>query len=223
MDTTPDLSFYFAVHRHQRADLHRYVEAVASASEQDRPSRLRALARWSRGFTHELEEHHHVEDAFFFPDLRAKVPTAAGVLDRLEADHRRLDELLADWPRAAHDLHDRRVPFASARSAALELATSLRDLLLVHLDVEDQDVLPLFYRHYSAAEYDVLFQRAVKGGKKAGLGFVVPWSVDCLDGEEAAAFVAAAPLPLRLVHRLVRPGYDRMLAAAFGAEALLDA
>ena len=218
METTPDISFFFAVHRHMRADLHRYAGAVTAAAEADRSGRLRALARWAKGFTHELEEHHYVEDTFFFPDLRVKVPAVAGVLDHLEADHRTLDGLLERWPSVAAGLADPTVPFARAQADAVELAEALRDLLLTHLDVEDNDVLPLYWRHYTAEEYDVVFQQAVKKGKKTGLGFVVPWNVDCLEGAEREAFVAAAPLPLRLVHRIVRPRYDRLVADAFGAD-----
>ena len=92
------------------------------------------------------------------------------------------------------------------------------DRLLVHLDVEDNDVLPLYWRHYTAEEYDAVFQKAVKKGKKTGLAFVVPWNVDCLEGAARDAFVAAAPPALRLVHRLVRPRYERLLTAAFGSE-----
>lgn len=215
-----DISFFFAVHRHMRADLRRYAEAVADVTERDRDGRsgrTSALARWARGFVHELEEHHYVEDTFFFPDMRERVPAVAPVLDGLEADHRRLDGLLARWPRVSFDLADRSVPFGPAKLAAVGLAEELRDLLLVHLDIEDRDVLPLYWRHYSAAQYDAVFEQAVKNGKKSGLGFVVPWNVDCLDGEERTAFVAAAPLALRIVHRLVRPRYDRLVAAAFVA------
>ena len=77
-------------------------------------------------------------------------------------------------------------------------------------------MLPLYWRHYSAEEYDVVFQQAVKNGKKSGLGFVDPWNVDCLQGDERAEFVAAAPLALRLVHRMARPRYDRLITSAFG-------
>lgn len=216
METTPDISFFFAVHAHMRADLHRYAAAVSAAVEADRADRLPALTRWAKGFTHELEEHHYVEDMFFFPHMRTKVPAVAPVLDRLGADHRRLDEILREWPMVAAALSDTAVPFQRAKTDAVRVAEELRDLLLVHLDIEDNDVLPLYWRHYSAEEYDVVFQQAVKKGKKSGLGFVVPWNVDCLEGEERATFVAAAPLPLRLVHRLVRPRYDRLVQAAFG-------
>ncbi len=214
--TTPDLTFFFAIHQHMRSDLDRYHDAVSNAVEADRPTRLRALHRWVKGFVCELEEHHHAEDHVFFPDMRRQVPSSGTIIDRLEADHRTLDGLLAAWPRLSSDLADPSVSFEAARSAATALAGDLRDLLMAHLDIEDNDVLPLYWRHYTAAEYDALQALAVKETKMAGIWFVAPWNVDNLEGAERAAFLAAAPLPLRIIHRRVRPRYDRLVATAFG-------
>ena len=58
-----------------------------------------------------------------------------------------------------------------------------------HHHVEDQDVLPLYWRHSTAEEYDVVFQQAVKKGQKSGLGFVVRWNVDNVEGTERDAFI----------------------------------
>ena len=111
----------------------------------------------------------------------------------------------------------RRRPLAQARAAATAFARELLDFLLRHLAVEDEDLLPLFWRHYTAAEYDVVLARAVKGGKKAGLWFVAPFSVDCYpEGPARDAFLASAPGVLRLLHRAVRPRYDRLVADALG-------
>jgi len=214
---TPDISFFFAVHRHMRSDLDRYLDSVSRAVESERSTRLRSLHRWVTGFICELEEHHFSEDTFFFPDMRRKVPSSTTIIDALEAEHHRLDEMLQAWPQVSAKLADPAVPFARAKSEAVELANQLRELLAAHLDIEDHDVLPLYWRHYTASEYDDLQALAVKKSKKKGLWFVAPWNVDNLEGAERAAFIAAAPLPLRLVHRLVRPRYDRVVAAAFGA------
>ncbi len=112
---------------------------------------------------------------------------------------------------------DQRAPFADAQRDAVAFATDLRDFLTVHLAVEDEDILPLFWRHYSADEYDTVLEQAVKHGKKRGMWFVAPFSVDCYpEGPERDAFMAAAPAALRLLHRLVRPRYDRLVAAALG-------
>src|ERR1700712_5595644 len=122
METTPDISFFFAVHNHMRADLHRYVDAVSAAVETDRAERLPALARWAKGFTHELEEHHYVEDTYFFPHMRVKVPAVAALLDRLESDHRRLDALLSGWPVVGAALSGPAVDFERAKADAVVMA-----------------------------------------------------------------------------------------------------
>jgi hemerythrin-like domain-containing protein len=217
MDNQPDLSFYFAIHQAQRDALGRYRHAVSTLTESERVDRGKALARWAKGFVLELEEHHYVEDAFFFPSLRSKVASAGATIDGLEDDHRHLDDLLDRWPAIAKALADSRVPFLDARAEAISFAEDLHDFVDGHLAVEDRDVLPLFWRHYSAQDYDEVFQQAVKKGKKAGLWFVAPFSVDCYaEGPERDAFLASVPGVLRLLHRLVRPGYDRLVAKALG-------
>ncbi len=218
MNNQPDLSFYFAVHQAQRDALARYSLAVNKITPQERSTRGKALSSWVRGFILELEEHHYVEDKFFFPSLRAKVSTAAATLDRLHADHRHLDELLEAWPLVSAKLADPTSPFETARADAISFANEISEFLGDHLAVEDQDVLPLYWRHFTVEEYDVVFQQAVKKGKKAGLWFVAPFAVDCYPvGPERDAFLASAPGALRLLHRLVRPRYDRLVTAAFGS------
>lgn len=221
METHADLNFYYAIHRAQLEALARYTSAVSAITEDERKPRGKALARWVKGFVLELEEHHYVEDAFFFPSLRAKVPAATSVLDGLDADHRHLDELLARWRRVSAQLTDPTVPFADARNNAVVFARVLSEFLECHLAIEDRDVLPLFERHYDAAEYEAVVQQAIKKGKKAGMWFVAPFTVDCYpEGPERDAFLASVPGVLRLLHRLVRPSYDRLLLAALGPAAV---
>ena len=217
MNDQPDLSFYFAIHQAQRDAVGRYRAAVGTLTQRERCDRGKALARWTKGFVLELDEHHYVEDTFFFPSLRSRVASAGSTLDGLGSDHRRLDDLLARWPAVAGALVDRRVPFVDAQADAAALAEELHDFLDRHLEVEDRDVLPLFWRHYSPEDYDQVFQQAVKNGKKAGLWFVAPFSVDCYaEGPDREAFLASVPGVLRLFHRLVRPRYDRLVATALG-------
>jgi hemerythrin-like domain-containing protein len=217
MENQPDLSFYFAVHQAQRDALGRYRDAVSTLTEGERVNRGKALTRWARGFVKELEEHHYVEDAFFFPSLRSKVASAEATLDRLDADHRHLDDLLGRWPAIARALADPTVPFLVARAEAAAFAEELHDFVDGHLTIEDEDVLPLFWRHYTAAEYDAVTEEAIKKGKKAGMWFVAPFCVDCYaEGPDRDAFLASVPGILRLIHRLVRPSYDRLVAEAFG-------
>ena len=217
MQNQPDLTFYFAIHQAQRNALGRYCDAVATLTEPDRIDRGKALRRWARGFTLELEEHHYVEDAFFFPSLRTKVASAAATLDGVEAEHRHLDDLLGRWSAISKALAEPSTPFHQAQAAAVAFAHELREFIHGHLAVEDKDVLPLFWRHYTASEYEAVEELAIKKGRKAGMWFVAPFTVDCYAlGPERDAFLASVPGVLRLLHRLVRPHYDRLLATAFG-------
>ncbi|WP_426570954.1 hemerythrin domain-containing protein [Aquihabitans sp. McL0605] len=216
LTTTPDLTFFFAVHRHMRADLVRYVATVEALTPADRARRIPALKRWVKGFTFELEEHHYVEDAVFFPELRTRIPAVGPIIDRLGTDHKAMDDLLARWPALMAALADPKAPFEPAKAAALEMGRELNTLIHAHLEVEDDDVLPMYWRHYTADEYDALQQRAIKDGKKKGFMFVAPWSVESIDGAEREAFFAQVPAAMRLFHRLVKPRYDRLIEAAYG-------
>src|SRR5215510_13955434 len=94
MDATPDLTNYYAIHQQQRKDLQRLATAVETATEADRRGRLRALAKWAQGFSHELKTHHMIEDEIFFPAVLDRVPSAKGLIEGLDADHHRLDPMI---------------------------------------------------------------------------------------------------------------------------------
>ncbi len=216
MDATPDLSNYYAIHRQQRKDLRRLATAVETATEADRDGRLRPLAKWAQGFGHELKTHHTVEDEIFFPAVLERVPSAKGLLEVLDADHHQLDPMIDRLGPGITELADARVPFEPLHAEMTVLTVELRDLLDRHLGVEDEDLLPLFYRNFSAAEYDDLHVRAQKSLPKTGIAFAVPWYVEALDEAGKQQALATAPLPLRLVYRATRRSHQRLVAAAFG-------
>lgn len=88
--------------------------------------------------------HHGAEDALLFPRLRGENPGLAPVVDRLEADHRRVSELLDDVERAAAALTDADSDATRGRVAlALDV---LAEGLLEHLDFEEQNAGPTIRR-----------------------------------------------------------------------------
>jgi hemerythrin-like domain-containing protein len=213
---TPDLSGYYAIHRQQRVDTARYVQAL-DVLEQDDVTRRRALARWATGFGHELTTHHTIEDEVFFPDLAMRVPATTEVLRRLATDHETVEHLIGRLRATGAGVAEAGpgAPFAIARAEALEVAVALRDLLIEHLDVEDDLVLSVFAASYSAEEYEALQEQAIKSIPKTGLFFSIPWNVACLDEEARVELIRSAPLPLRLIYRLSRGRFDRLVDAAF--------
>jgi hemerythrin-like domain-containing protein len=219
--TTPDTTNYYLVHRALRRNARRLADATASYDRQD-PRRTRALVRWCRGFIEELHCHHTIEDDAFFPALVARVPEAAELIARTDAEHATMDEIFVRMEAGlttlasggpAHGLH--------------ESARDLADLLDDHLAFEDAEVIPLFEQHFTADEYRALDDEAMEilGVSKQAL-FTVPFIISEATPEEHALMWPDAPLPfkaiylacrgryLRLTERALGPAVDRALAVA---------
>jgi hypothetical protein len=88
--------------------------------------------------------HHNLEDSAFFPTLRAANPALAPVVDKLEADHRTVSELLGEIEEAAAGL-DQDDGDAARRRVADGL-DALGVELLAHLDFEEQSAGPTIRR-----------------------------------------------------------------------------
>jgi len=91
-----------------------------------------------------VHQHHGAEDALLFPVLRASDPSIGPVVDRLEADHRRVSDLLDVVEAAARALTE-----SDADDARPRVVAGLRELhlhLLEHLDYEELNAGPAIRR-----------------------------------------------------------------------------
>lgn len=91
-----------------------------------------------------VHAHHGAEDVLLFPALRAVDSEIGPVVDRLEADHSRVSDLLDAVESAA-----RALPEHDGDGARRSVAESLRDLrghLLEHLDYEELNAGPVIRR-----------------------------------------------------------------------------
>jgi hypothetical protein len=140
-----------AVHSEIRADLER-VERLAEQAlgglsaeklrreldEIKRDSRLWRLRIDCLRYCRFVHMHHNAEDRGFFPELRDTNPAINPVIDRLEADHRRVSDHLDAVETAANvlaeDEGDR------ARRAVAEALRALGENLLAHLDYEERNL-----------------------------------------------------------------------------------
>ena len=85
-----------------------------------------------------VHSHHNAEDASFFSELRDTNPAINPVIDRLEADHRRVSDDLDAVETAANRLtHD---DDREARKAVVDALRALRENLLAHLEYEERGV-----------------------------------------------------------------------------------
>jgi hemerythrin-like domain-containing protein len=209
-----DASEYAVIHNAIRCAGHALAEASSSLSVADQP-RLQAFLRYWSGHHGEILSHHGIEDRIFFPALRDRVPSAAGVLDQLDAEHHRLDALMEQCFDGIG-----RIVVGAAPTAATAALRRLAEVMDEHLDLEDREVVPLFAEHFSAIEYDALTKAAIK---QTGLGkqaaFTVPYLGYWASDEGRETLLAMAPMPFRVLYRLTRRRHARLTAQALGPAA----
>ena len=87
-----------------------------------------------------VHAHHNGEDAHLFPALRRSDPAMEPVVDRLEADHRKVSDILDQVEAAARDLRNDDV--SSHRDRVVDSLNLLAEHLLAHLDYEEQSISP---------------------------------------------------------------------------------
>jgi Hemerythrin HHE cation binding domain len=219
-----DLTIMIAAHDAFRRDLTRLARAAAAADLSD-PARRRSVNVGWELFKRQLHMHHTAEDEIIWPTMRprlARSQTALSVLDALEAEHARIDPLLAtvDTAFAQQDVADGdRGPGGDRLADVIDVLAST---LTGHLAHEERDGLPLIGVALSAAEWRRAgFKMARRNGLSSG-GEMFAWILDgagreeaaaSLDGagrEEAAASLGALPPPLRLLYRAVwKPRFDK--------------
>ena len=91
-----------------------------------------------------VHAHHGAEDVLLFPALRAVDPTIGPVVDRLEADHRRVSDLLDVVEAAARELTE--TDGGDVRRRVIDGLQDLHGHLLEHLDYEERNAGPTIRR-----------------------------------------------------------------------------
>jgi iron-sulfur cluster repair protein YtfE (RIC family) len=85
-----------------------------------------------------VHSHHNAEDADFFSELRETNPAINPVIDRLQAEHRRVSDDLDAVETAAKRLAEN--DGRQARKAVVDTLQALRENLLAHLDYEELNI-----------------------------------------------------------------------------------
>ena len=87
-----------------------------------------------------VHHHHTLEDHMLFPALRRADPDLEPVVDRLEADHRRVADYCDEVVAAADGLAADDTP--AGRRRVVEALNGLADHLLAHLAYEEEAISP---------------------------------------------------------------------------------
>ena len=112
------------------------------------------VSRLGGMFVGGLHEHHHVEDDYYFPRLRALHPAVAQGFDILDSDHHALDAQLAGFTDAANALLQGVGVEDGARDRVgrfLERVALFRPALDRHLVDEEEIIVPVLLKYGEAA------------------------------------------------------------------------
>ena len=131
--------------------LHTLVLMLAQARGANRAPDFGAL-RAMLFYVDEFPEkrHHRKESALLFPRLRARVPLAREILDRLDDDHERGHVRIRDVEHALTEYE----MLGAARAAAFEGALRRYvDFYRAHMALEEDEVFPLAERHLTEEDW----------------------------------------------------------------------
>lgn len=198
MQTDPnapaDTSMMRIVHNALRRDLQRAHGALTRdppPEERQRHAIVEHL-RWLLAF---LEAHHRSEDLGLYPVVRERDPGAVALLDDMARDHEAVAGAIVDLERAAATYDTSGAP--EALVAAID---ALSDVLLPHLQREEDEVMPLVSRVVTDAEWIAIEQAHNLDGKSmAELGREGHWLIDDASAEDRARVLSLVPPVPRLV------------------------
>lgn len=193
-----DLTAMYAAHDAFRRDLERLAAAVEERRAETAPVR----AGWEN-FKHQLHIHHTAEDSDLWPRVRERAagrPRDLALLDEMEAEHARIDPLLAAVDTALTE-----------RAAELpDLVRALIATLDDHLKHEEDSALPLIQDVLTTADWGAFTGRMREVQGLRGAAVFVPWIVDGAPAADRARFFASMPPPVRVLNRLFwQGGYRR--------------
>jgi iron-sulfur cluster repair protein YtfE (RIC family) len=120
-------------HHGFRRDLARFATALERIARGDRSRAAAVAGEWTQ-FHATLHGHHQAEDNGVFPNLSKEHAAVRATIERLDADHRRIDPLLERGDRAFADLAD--------PADALAVVRELDTLLTAHLAAEEAELFP---------------------------------------------------------------------------------
>ena len=205
------------VHEALKRDLLRTRQVLTGTPSPQGRQRL-ALGRhvtWMLDFLH---AHHSGEDEGLWPLVRRRNPTAAELLDSMEADHARIAPAAEAVAMAARQYTT--TTNDPPRIALVETLDSLIDVLIPHLDREVAEAMPVVAVSITNREWDAVEQEYnIKPKSTRELALEGHWLLEGIDAEGYDVVVHKVPAVLRfiLLHGFAR-GYRRQAQARWMPE-----
>ncbi|WP_409469164.1 hemerythrin domain-containing protein [Streptomyces sp. HC307] len=187
-----DLTIMLVSHDAFRRDIRRLEKAAAGRAQSGPLERKRVETGWEI-FKTQLHIHHEGEDRDLWPRMAkglAHRPDTLATLAELEAEHQRIDPLIARVDAAFAD--------PEADSAALEQAVGeFGDCLVSHLEHEEQEGLPYVQEALSKKEWKAFTADQRESLGLTGAAEFFPWLLDEATPENVRRINSFMPMPMR--------------------------
>jgi iron-sulfur cluster repair protein YtfE (RIC family) len=182
------------VHQALRRDLQRAATALELTPPPGERQRV-AIADHLGWMMEFLRGHHESEDVGLYPVVRARRPDAADLLDQMDDDHQTIARSIDAVDLAASTYGATDEP--SARTRLVAALGDLDEVLLPHLQREEELVLPIAAAALTDAEWQAIeHEHNVKHKTIAQLGREGHWLIDdasAADRETVLGLVPAVP------------------------------
>jgi hemerythrin-like domain-containing protein len=184
------------VHDALRRDLARARRALAAEPPLG-DKRRKAVAEHMRWVARFLREHHAAEDAALWPAVLARTPAAAPLMARMAAQHELILPALAALEEAAETCRSGN----EADGAALLVAVAeLEEVLLPHLQREEDEAMPVVASTLTHRQWSELEQRAnIKSTSVVQLADQGHFLLDGLDDDRRRLVTGLVPAIPRFV------------------------
>jgi len=198
----PETEQMVVIHQALRREFTLLPALVAAVSDND-AVRARPIGEHLALVLDMLHGHHEAEDELLWPLLRQRVPLCKELIDVMEQQH----QVVAD---AIHAIQAS-LPAWTAHGSAADrdrIGAALRGLnaaLTEHLDLEEQEILPLLHEHVTVPEWLAPQHHAVEHGPKSLSGRLTIAGLVLEDATppQRAWFMSVLPPPARVLWRLV--------------------
>ncbi|WP_238421137.1 hemerythrin domain-containing protein [Gordonia sp. 'Campus'] len=203
----------YVLHHTFRRDLADFAASVPVTPIDDAGT-WRALAdRWTM-FAEALHHHHSGEDAELWPLLLARCDEdEKRVLDAMEAEHHRIDPLLAECQAGFTSMASS--ADTGTRTTLADALVRARQILGEHLAHEETDAIAIVQRHMTTADWDAFEE---KMGKQAGLRHTLrvgPMMAKGLLPDDRERVFTRLPGILKVLVTLGGPSFRRLDGRAF--------
>ena len=200
-DTTvplADVRDMYVVHRAFRRELRLIPELVRAVAPGD-TDRAAVLARHTRMCLQGLHLHHTAEDDLLWPLLLERCPPDADLVHRMEGQHEEVERLTAALGPALDRWEVEARPAVAEEVAGT--VDALRAVLLVHLEEEEREILPLARRHVTQEEWSRLGEHGKGQMAVRDLPLLFGSLLEECSPEEREMMLHVIPFPVRVLLR----------------------